>query len=180
VGLCKGNRGNLLQHWTLCESLASLANLGISNLHLACTHSMAPWTLPVRKVNEATDTCRRFFRTAANRLAHVQNPNIYESAWHRLSVSSGLPYPSTAVFASAVWQGVISLALCEASPHVADEIDGWLNGPAVEQRFAHSVLLRGDWRTAVASPLFTRPSSECIYIEMDPMRYDSRDSTIRP
>ena len=48
MGLCKGNLGNLMQHWVLCETLGRLGEQEFESLHMICTHSMAPWSLPTK------------------------------------------------------------------------------------------------------------------------------------
>lgn len=178
MGVCKGNRGNLLQHWVLCELLHRLGQQEFKHLSLTCTHSMAPWSVPERRGDDDTHYCRRVFNAARTRAA-ADRSSVYESAWHMISPNRGLPYPSTALFAPQVWKTRLTLALCEASVPVADEIDGWLGTREVRERVAHSALLRGDWRTWVPGPLFISPDADCLYVEMDPYRYDSRDRTVR-
>src|SRR5690242_911737 len=145
MGLCKGNRGNLMQHWVLCELLQRLGQQGFTHLSLSCTHSMAPWSIPERRGDEDGHRCRRTFNEARTRAVADRN-SVFESAWFALALNGGLPYPSSAVLARNVWRTGLSLALCEASVPVADEIDGWLGTREQREQVAHSVLLRGDWR----------------------------------
>jgi hypothetical protein len=107
-------------------------------------------------------------------LETLNQPSIYERAWKKLSVSGGSPYPSSGVFAGEVWHGTLTVALCEVEPRTAEEIDGWLAAPQVQGRLQHSVLLRGDWRSSLNNPDLLSSPAECIYVEMDPMRYDTR------
>lgn len=169
--MCKGNRGNLMQHWTLCECLFQLQSQ-FKSLHLVTTHSMAPWALPLKEENASP--CQSVFLRAGARLTTSSPQSRYESSWKRLSVINGFPYPSSAVFAAEQWKGSLSVVVCEADPRTADEIDGWLALPQPQSRFQHSVLLRGDWRTSLSNPLFLRTPTECIFIEMDPMRYSAK------
>ncbi len=171
MGLCKGNRGNLMQHWTLCECLGRLHDL-YGSLHFVTTHSMAPWAIPVVKPDP--DHCRNKFIAAGSRLAALDRSSRYEAAWKQLSITNGLPYPSSAVLACETWKKPLTLALCEYDPNVASEIDGWLSMPQTEDRLQPSPVLRGDWRCLVCSPLVLNTSQQCIFVEMDPMRYDSR------
>jgi hypothetical protein len=53
----------------------------------------------------------------------------FNSIWRKLSVHDGLPYPSSAVFASEMLEGNITLATCEADSQTADAIAGWLALP---------------------------------------------------
>ncbi len=178
MGLCKGNRGNLLQHWVLCELLHRLAQRDFKHLSLTCTHSMAPWSVPERLEEEDDHRCRRVFNVARTREA-AERGSVFEEAWFALSPGAGRPYPSSAALVQHVWRSKLSLTLCEASLPVADEIDGWLGSREVRARIAHSALLRGDWRGAATGPLFLDPDADCLYIEMDPYRYDSRRKGVR-
>lgn len=171
MGMCMGNRGNLMQHWTLCECLFRLQGQ-FKNLHFVTTHSMSPWAFPNREDSEGA--CRSVFIQAGARLSTVETPCRYELAWKRLSVENGFPYPSSAVFAAEEWKGSLSVCVCEVDSRTADEIDGWLSLPQQQSRFRHSTLLRGDWRSNILNPLLSRTPTECIFIEMDPMRYDIR------
>jgi len=172
MGLCKGNRGNLMQHWTVAEVFEILKGQH-RNLHLITTHSMAPWAIPEKIEQERL--CRRVFRAAGERLANLPNPTVYESAWKLLDVVSGLPYPSTAAFATRLWPAKgISISLCEFDSKTADEIEGWITCDDAQRHFTHKVLLRGDWRASIQSPLsWGNSDADCLYIEMDPMRYDA-------
>src|SRR5438105_2565707 len=94
VGLCAGNLGNLMQHWVLCETLNRLNSLAFQSLHMVCTHSMAPWSVP-RRPNADFDEVR--MRLTAN------CTDVYEKVWIDLSANNGLPYPSSALFATRAW-----------------------------------------------------------------------------
>ncbi len=170
MGLCKGNRGNLMQHWGLCEILHRLNQQDGKHLLLVCTHSMAPWSVPERRDDEATDRCRQTFTAARQRLARSRT-TVFEDAWHSLSAYGGLPYPSSAVFAQHVWKKQLSLLLCEAKPLVANEIDGWLGTPEVQARLQNGTVHRGNWRNAFDGPLKAK-NAEIVLIEMDPMRFE--------
>jgi hypothetical protein len=159
-----------MQHWGLCEVLRRLGQQEWKDLLLVCTHSMAPWSVPERRADEATNRCRRTFTVARQRLA-ASRTTVFEGAWHSLSASGGLPYPSSAVFASHVWERGLSLILCETQPSVAEEIDGWLGTPELQARLQNVRLHRGDWRDALDRPLATE-NCEVVLIEMDPMRFE--------
>lgn len=167
MGLCRGNRGNLMQHWALCEVLYRLEKQKFDHLHFVCTHSMAPWSVPERRNN---DKCRQWFTAARQRLNGTQD-TVFERAWHSLSPVSGLPYPSSAVFAQQIWKKHLSLLLCEINKQVADEIDGWLGSPEVVQRLREARLHRMNWRDAFQDTL-PAGDADIILIELDPMRYE--------
>lgn len=174
MGICKGNRGNLMQHWTFAEVLTSLNS--DSKIHLVTTHSMAPWAIPEGKERE--NSCRRIFRLAGKRLENHQNLSKYETAWKSLTVDAGLPYPSTAAFATKLSKAEgISVGLCEYDSQTADEIEGFLSNDDLAGHFSHAILFRGDWRGAIQSPSIWNNTADCLYIEMDPMRYDTTNHT---
>src|SRR4051812_6782619 len=110
MGLCKGNRGNLMQHWVLCEVLRRLGQQSLQHLSLTCTHSMAPWSVPERREEEDDHRCRRVFTEARARGA-ADRGSVFEEAWFAVS-PGGLPYPSSAVLAQHVWRPKLSLTLC--------------------------------------------------------------------
>lgn len=160
-----------MQHWVLCDLLGRLAQgRSAGRLLLACSHSMAPWSVPERRMEERTNKCRNIFSTVRRRLAESR-PSRYEEAWYELSVGGGLPYPSSAAFTEHVWNGPLSLFLCEAAKHIADEIDGWLGTSEIRTRCETSALHRGDWRQAFRTGLPV-DGAEVILIEMDPMRFE--------
>ncbi len=170
MGLCKANRGNLMQHWVLCELLRRLGQRDFKHLMFICTHSMAPWSVPERRDDEARNRCRQVFHLARRRIGN-QRINAYEEAWFALSASDGLPYPSSAMFVKHLWKEKLSLLLCEAAHDVSDEIDGWLGTPGIKARLEGSRLSRGDWRLAFSDP-FTAGDADVLIIEMDPMRFE--------
>jgi hypothetical protein len=177
MGVCRGNKGNLMQHWVLCETLARLQMLlpvEHSHLLLVTTHSMAPWSVPRKLANPQADYSRPVFDAVRQRAVPQRN-SVYETAWHNLSVRHGIPYPSSAAFAVNVWPGDrrLSLLLCEANPSVADEIDGWLSLPETIGRLQHRTLHRGNWQLRFAQPLAPQNAlPDAIYVEMDPMRFE--------
>ncbi len=168
MGLCKGNRGNLMQHWVLCDVLERLAQVSPKHLLFVCSHSMAPWSVPVHR--DKKDACRNVFDEARRRLAESR-ASLYEKAWDDLDVAGGLPYPSSAVFAQKVWSGPLSLMLCEKEAHVFAEIEGWCSTLEMRNRCKTIRVHKEDWREAFEAGL---PTNDCdlIFIEMDPMRFE--------
>ena len=45
LGTYKGNTGNLMQHWTLCETLSTAWDSGVRALNYIDAHAMAPMGL---------------------------------------------------------------------------------------------------------------------------------------
>ncbi len=91
----RGNRGNLLQHWTFCEVVSGLAERFGPSAHLAYfdAHGMAPLGNP--------KPCREKHRTAADfDLCRKELPgfgSLYEQSWSQLTGKHDLRYPSSAV-----------------------------------------------------------------------------------
>ena len=164
---CKGNRGNLMQHWLLCETLSRLSTGGVSHLMLTCTHAMGPKaSAPVQD---------RHFRAALDRLPQTADRSAFEHAWSGLTNGTGLPYPNSAALASQVWSHRLSMLLCEADPDTAQELCSWLGQPDVNSRLEGKSLYPGDWRRGVASMVDRLAGVDLVYIEQDPMQYDFRD-----
>ncbi len=120
---CKGNLGNLMQHWVLCEIVANLSShLGPdSHTLFISTHSMAPGSMP----SPSPDQTRDVFDKARNRLG-PRCTSAYEKAWNSLSPCAGLPYPSSALFVDSLHKQPISMVLCEVDPVASSEINTWM------------------------------------------------------
>jgi hypothetical protein len=174
MGLCRGNRGNLMQHWTLAEVIAAISDKDCK-LHFITTHSMAPWSTPEKKSESLR--CRQIFRAACRRLKAHAVSSPYEIAWKALSNEAGVPYPSSAVFMTKLWESKpILISLCEYDARNFEEIEGWLSDDLLSKFFLHRVSFQGDFRHSLQNPTLWQngADSDCIYIEMDPMKYDAR------
>src|SRR5207253_11262275 len=106
-------------------------------IQFATSHSMAPWSVPRYLNSPGQDYSRRLFDRARTRLDRP-DATIYERAWAALSCRDGLPYPSSSALALQVWEGPLSLIMCEVDDAVAAEIRGWLAQPEVRLRLASS------------------------------------------
>ena len=128
MGVCKGNVGNLMQHWILVETLGSLANRApaFPLLNFVTSHGMAPWSVPEGKQSAA----RVAFDRVRRNLERV-DASPFEVQWRTLSGEGGLPYPSSATFALLAWPGKINLIVCEKSGAAASEIEAWASLPEV-------------------------------------------------
>ncbi len=146
----KGNAGNLMQHWTLCE-LLTIAGRHALELSFLDAHAMAPYA------HKRTGADDRFDRVRAG----LPGQSIYEQAWYSLAQQRGDGYPNSAAFVREIWKGHSSLLLCEADGPTADEIDSWLNGSPE--------LFRGDWRERFRMGL---PDAPLTLISFDPNMYD--------
>jgi hypothetical protein len=164
-----------MQHWVLCEILNQLSQESPSHLLFACSHSMAPWSIPepldLSSRHSPKVHSRRHFDSVRQAL-NTQPNSRYEDAWKTQAASSGIPYPSSAVFAERVWPHQLSLLLCEANKIIAGEINAWLKLPEVANRLQSSFLHEGDWRSGLSSVAIAGAESQILFAEFDPMRFE--------
>ena len=135
MGTFKGNAGNLMQHWTLCELLV-IAGKRSSGLSFIDAHAMAPLA------RKRTDYDPVFSRVQARLPGHE---SAYEQAWQRLS-PQGEGYPNTAAFVKEIWNGEFSLLLCEADHSTIEELTPWLKRVQKSARCKSVKLFPCDWR----------------------------------
>jgi hypothetical protein len=114
----RGNVGNLLQHWVLCEILNILRD-ETDRLDFVDAYSMAPLA-DERPKRDAT-AC--VFDYVQSRLP--DEGTAYERAWQALASEPG-KYPNSASFLTAVWRGLCALLLCESDPATARQLTAWL------------------------------------------------------
>ena len=165
MGTYKGNAGNLMQHWTLCELLV-IAGKHTSGLSFIDAHAMAP----LASGNKGKD----------DRFARVQTGlpgqgSVYEQAWHHLAPNGG--YPNSAAFVKKVWEGDFSLLLCEICPSTIEELRPWLKPVQRLARCKSAKPFPGDWRERFAERL-PSPSEvgladgSLTLVSFDPNMYD--------
>ena len=118
MGSYKGNKGNLMQHWTLCEVLR-VAQCHHSALNYIDAHAMAPLAKETK-----WDKHDKEFRAAQTDLPG-QNSK-YELAWQALAPNPSDGYPNSAKFVKHVWEGRYSLLLCEKDPGIHASVNDWL------------------------------------------------------
>lgn len=129
----KGNKGNLLQHWVLCE-LVSAARRRSSHSHLQFidAHAMAPMAQPEPKRKESVfDSVR----------VHLPGQgSLYEKTWRSLDQGDAT-YPNSANFVKRIWTGRLSMLLCEKDEETLEALRDWAGStPDVE-------VASGDWRS---------------------------------
>lgn len=169
MGKYKGNVGNLMQHWTLCEALSIAQGNGVTSLNYIDAHAMAP----------LADACARptlEFRSIQKRLPG--QGSVYEEAWLRLTRRDQV-YPNSAAFVTAVWQGVFSLSLCESDDATVGELADWRFGPALRGEPQAARVHPGDWRDrfvkGVPAPSQVGlPDDALTLVSFDPNMYDRR------
>jgi hypothetical protein len=116
----RGNIGNLLQHWVLCEILQDLEHHA-EHLTFIDAYSMAPFANERSRVHETAN----WFDFVREHLADEGSP--YERAWHELQLAdaSRIGYPNSANFLVTSWQKKYSLLLCETDPAAVRELREW-------------------------------------------------------
>ncbi len=167
MGKYKGNVGNLMQHWTLCEALSIAQGNGVTSLNYIDAHAMAPLAAAC-----ARPTLE--FRSVQKRLPGQRS--VYEEAWLRLTRRDQV-YPNSAAFVTAVWQGVFSLSLCESDDATVGELADWRFGPALRGEPQAARVHPGDWRDrfvkGVPAPSQVGlPDDALTLVSFDPNMYD--------
>ncbi len=175
MGTYKGNVGNLMQHWTLCEVL-QIANTYTFGLSFIDSYTMAPW---------ATECTRpdKIFESVKNCLPG--KGSAYEQAWHSLlQRQQQKGYPNSSAFVREVWKHNYSFILCERDFRTVDEIKEWLPEARESPRCNEAKLFRGDWRErfvdGLSNPSATGlPAGSLTMVSFDPTMYSSRYSPVR-
>ena len=164
MGTYKGNKGNLMQHWTLCEVLRIAWDSGVRALNYIDAHAMAPLAA-VR-----TGSGRDFDRVCESLPGQK---SLYERAWQKLSPKDVDWYPNSANLVRQVWQGEFSLLLCEKEDDIAADIGDWLFDVGRLSRCKKTECYPGDWRCRFDQRL-PRPTEAGLsedaltYISFDP------------
>ena len=173
----KGNAGNLMQHWTLCELLAIAANHA-SGLSFIDAHAMAPYA------RKRKDADKRFDRMLAGLPGQE---SVYEKAWKRiLTRQQGEGYPNSAAFVKEVWQGDFSLLLCETDHSTIGELTPWLKRVQKSVRCRSTKLFPSDWRDRFDQGLPSAsevelPDESLTLVSFDPdMYYRQSPRTLEP
>ena len=174
MGTCKGNLGNLMQHWTLCEVL-QVANANVAGLSFVDAYAMAPRATPGTKSD-------KWFKCVKSCLPG--KGSAYEQAWHSLSEHQPEGYPNSASFVSQLWKRNFSLILCEKDCQTADEIDEWLPVTRKSSRCREAVVFPGDWRERFLDGLpnssgIGLPAGSLTMVSFDPTMYSSKPSPVQ-
>ena len=153
----KGNTGNLMQHWTLCEILTVLAaaDCGTSCLSYVDAHAMAPWA------TKRDQSCQTFDRVRGSLGEFVDEQSVYEQAWHRLTQGREA-YPNSAAFVEDIWKGQVSMLLCEIDPSTAAKVTAWAQGRTERTEVT---VIEDDWRRRFEAGL---PDAPITLLSFDP------------
>jgi len=136
----RGNVGNLLQHWVLCEILEAWQSY-VNQVDFIDAYSMAP--LADERYPETDFASRRRFDWVQAHLMEERTP--YERAWHRLTPDADR-YPNSAAFLTEVWQGDYSLVLCEFDASTVRELRRWQTKVETSPSCIGLEVAEGDWR----------------------------------
>ena len=163
MGTYKGNTGNLMQHWTLCEVLSAAQANGVRALNYIDAHAMAPLAT-VRTGSDPT-----FDRVCDSLPGQCSK---YELAWRKLSPAGVDWYPNSANFVRQVWHGDYSLLLCEQDAGIADDIRRWLCDVKRVRRCKKAQCHLGDWRCKFERGLPQPAEDALTLLSFDPNKYD--------
>ena len=161
----RGNIGNLLQHWVLCE-LTERANKYWTRLRFVDAYSMAPL---------ATERFQSgwwgyLFDHARDR---AKCGSTYEETWRK--IAAGRPaYPNSAAFVSSLWGGRHSLLLCEWDDATVDELRQWARTLESQPNCAGVRISQGDWRRTFEREIWE--SQDVTMLSFDPDMFNRHGS----
>lgn len=165
----KGNKGNLMQHWTLCEVLR-IAQRHHSALNYIDAHGMVPLA-----------TCRTGYDPVFDAVKDglPNGKSAYEKAWYSLTKTED-GYPNSANFVRHVWKDRYSLFLCEKDPDTHACISKWLcELRTADPNCACAAARCGDWRSTLGDCLprpadVGLPDDALTLVSFDPNKYNVR------
>ena len=175
MGTYKGNVGNLMQHWTLCEVL-QIANTYTVGLSFIDCYAMAPWATECTKPDKMYESVTKCL---------PRKGSAYEQAWHSLfQRRQQKGYPNSSALVREVWKHDYSFVLGEKDLQIADEIEEWLPEARESPKCNEAKLFRGDWRErfvdGLPNPSATGlPAGSLTMVSFDPTMYSSRYSPAR-
>lgn len=162
----RGNVGNLLQHWVLCELLEILRDKS-KRIDFIDAFSMAPMADERPKL----DATAHVFDYVQARLPGEDT--AYERAWQAL-VSAPGKYPNSASFLTTVWPRQSSLLLCESEPTTVQQLRAWARGATRGANVIDADVWGGDWRVGFRRGVST--SGELTLFSFDPYMFDRHGS----
>ena len=166
----RGNVGNLLQHWVLCEVLSACQNR-YQRLRFIDAYSMAPFADQRPKL----DASAPLFDKVCRRLPGEQS--LYERAWLKLAPNTH-EYPNSASFVTAAWRGRYSMVLCESDPATIQQLERWARIAGQFPGCEGIEIASGDWRGHLRGPLLT--SADLLFLSFDPYMFDRHGSGRNP
>ena len=157
----KGNNGNLMQHWVLCELLAA-ARSHANGLTFVDAHAMAP--LATRRTAQHGGKFDAVFANLPGQ------GSAYEQAWQALAPRPGT-YPNSASFVHRIWWsgGQCSMLLCEKDSATVSELRRWA------AKSEDIEIAPGDWRERFKKGLLEL--DELTLISFDPNMFNRHRRT---
>jgi len=168
----RGNVGNLLQHWVLCEVLEAWQSYA-KQVDFIDAYAMAP--LADERYPETDLASRRRFDWVQARLREERTP--YERAWHRLAPRAGR-YPNSAALLTELWHGDYSLVLCELEAETARQLRKWVGKVNASPACVSIKVAEGDWRDRFRQGFVT--SGDLVLLSFDPYMISQRVSGGNP
>jgi len=166
----RGNVGNLLQHWVLCEVLSACQN-HYERLGFIDAYSMAPFAAERPK----RDASAQLFDDVAGRLPGRHS--LYERAWLKLAPNTH-EYPNSAAFVTAAWRGRYAMVLCELDETTILQLNRWANTVRQFPGCEGVEVAMGDWRRHLRGALL--PSSDLLFLAFDPYMFDRHGAGRNP
>lgn len=157
----RGNLGNILQHWVLCEILRAGTTTNARHLRFVDAHAMSPST------TDRLDATSQLFDRARKRLPGECTP--YEVAWNAL-VPHGSSYPNSAAFLVSLWPRQYSLLLCESDSKTVDDLRTWAETVRLSPTCMNVEVAEGDWRERFSSGIDLR--ADLLFVSFDPYMFD--------
>lgn len=165
----KGNDGNLMQHWVLCEIL-TVARKHTKDLVFVDAHSMAP--IATQRSEQCERRKLKFDQVWENLPGQRSS---YEQAWQALSPDR-IGYPNSANFVRYLWcpLGACSILLCERDEQTVSLLETW--------RDRHSEInvevAPGDWRERFDRAL---PKQDgLVFFSFDPYMFNRNPRSEKP
>lgn len=168
--LFRGNVGNLLQHWVLCETLEAFRGRA-DQIDFVDAYSMAPLADERPKL----DGSAHLFDCVHRQLPGAQT--AYERAWQTLAPSAG-QYPNSAALLALIWPSRYSLLLCESEPRTVHQLRAWTDKVAHSENCVGVEIAAGDWRDGFRKGLAL--SGELTFLSFDPYMFDRHGSGRNP
>ena len=162
----RGNIGNLLQHWVLCELLECCKG-DWATLRFVDAYSMAPLATERSKPHWSSE----LFDHARDRVKRV---SMFERTWSGLD-RNALGYPNSAAFVAAAWHGQYSMVLCERDDATVGELQCWKVDREREPRCGGIEVAPGDWRQRFETAVTA--ASDPLFLSFDPDMFSCRDSS---
>jgi hypothetical protein len=163
----RGNAGNLLQHWVLCELLDACAS-SYERLGFVDAYSMAPLATDRHPRRDASSDLFDFVMRSLPGLN-----SLYERAWLKLTTTLD-SYPNSAAFVTATWRNRFALFLCESDSETVASLHRWARVARQLPGCEGVEIADGDWRNYLHSNVL--PSSDLLFLSFDPYMFDRNGS----